>query len=148
METREVDPNPLGTSVRKGQVRRFYEVLWDARDLDAMPSVLHDDFTFRGSLGDERRGHREFAEYVEMVHSALANYRCTIEDLVEERDKVFARMSFGGVHKNRFRGYEPTGRHVSWNGCALFTFRGDKVSDLWVLGDLKGLEEQLERNRS
>lgn len=30
-----------------------------------------------------------------------------------------------------------------WSGCALITFRGEKVSDLLVLGDLKGLEDQL-----
>ena len=147
MEAHGIDPNPKDTSARKEQVRRFYEVLWDARDLDAMPSVLHKDFVFRGSLGHEKRGHREFADYVEMVHSALDNYRCIIEELVEEEDKVFARMSFGGVHRNLFLGYEPTGKDVRWSGCALFTFRGEKISDLWVLGDLKGLEQQLESNR-
>lgn len=31
-------------------------------------------------------------------------------------------------------------------GCALFRFDDDKVSDLWVLGDLKELEDQLKRN--
>ena len=148
MGTRQDDANPDRTGDRKEQVRRFYEVLWDARELDAMPSILRADFAFRGSLGDQKRGHREFADYVEMVHSALGDYRCTVQELVEEGDKVFAKMSFGGVHRKPFLGYEPTGEAVQWSGCALFTFVGDKVSDLWVLGDLKGLEEQLERNKT
>ena len=131
---------------RKAQVRRFYEVLWDACRLDAMPLILREDFTFRGSLGEERRGHQGFSEYVQMVHTALGNYRCVIEELVEEGDKVFAKMSFGGVHRNCFLGFEPTWKQINWCGCALFTFRGDKILDLWVLGDLKALEEQLERN--
>lgn len=142
------DASARGTTTRKVQVQRFYEVVWNAHDLDAIPSVLHDDFTFRGSLGDERRGHKGFAEYVDMVHAALGDYRCTIEVLVEEPDKVFAKMSFGGVHRGQFMGYRPSGKRVQWTGCALFTFRGEKVSDLWVLGDLKGLEEQLKRNDS
>lgn len=70
-----------GTTARKVQVHRFYEVLWNARDLDAIPSVLHDDFTFRGSLGDEKRGHNGFAAYVNKVHAALGDYRCTVEVL-------------------------------------------------------------------
>ena len=37
----------------------------------------------------------------------------------------------------------PTHKHVSWNGCALFTFDGELIKDLWVLGDLKNLEEKL-----
>lgn len=142
------DASAQGTTTRKAQVQRFYEVLWNAHDLDAIPSVLHDDFTFRGSLGDERRGRKGFTEYVDMVHAALGDYRCTIEVLVEERDKVFAKMDFGGLHRGPFMGYEPSGKRVHWTGCALFTFRGEKVSDLWVLGDLKGLEEQLKRNDS
>ena len=40
-------------------------------------------------------------------------------------------------------GFEPAGRLVRWDGCALFTFRGRKICRLWVLGDLKGLERQL-----
>ena len=135
-----------GTTARKVQVYRFYELIWNAHDLDAISSVLHDDFTFRGSLGDERRGHNGFAEYVNQVHAALGDYRCTVEVLVEERDNVFAKMGFGGVHRGLFMGYKPSGKRVHWTGCALFTFRDEKVSDLWVLGDLKGLEEQLKRN--
>ena len=143
-----VNADAKETTARKAQVHRFYKVLWDTHDRDAIPSVLHDDFTFRGSLGDERRGHKGFTEYVDLVHAALGDYRCRIEVLVEEGDKVFARMTFGGVHRSRFMGYEPSGQRVHWAGCALFTFRGEKVSDLWVLGDLKGLEEQLKRNSS
>ncbi len=145
---READANASRTTGRKEQVRRSYKVIWDAHDRDAIPSVLHDDFAFRGSLGDERRGHKGFAEYVDKVHSALGDYRCVIEVLVEEGDMVFAKMSFGGVHRGRFMGYKPSGKRVGWSGCALFTFQGQKVSDLWVLGDLKGLEGQLKRNSS
>lgn len=133
-------------SVHKDRVRRFYEVLWNAHDKSAIPSVLHENFTFRGSLEQEKRGHEGFAEYVDMVHKALGNYRCVIEELVAEGDKVFAKMTFTGVHQDELMGYAPTQRRVSWTGCALFTFDGGKISDVWVLGDLKGLEEQLKRN--
>ena len=132
--------------MHKDQVRRFYEVLWDAHDKEAIPSVLHEDFTFRGSLGQEKRGHGGFADYVDMVHKALADYRCIIEELVEEGEKVFAKMTFTGIHRNDFMGYAPSQKKVSWKGCALFTFRGHLIADVWVLGDLKGLENQLQRN--
>lgn len=132
--------------VHKEQVKKFYSVLWDAHDKDQIPSVLHEDFTFRGSLGQEKRGHDGFADYVDMVHAALGEYRCVIEELVAESDKVFAKMRFTGIHKGEFLGYAPTQKRLSWHGCALFTFRGDKVADVWVLGDLKSLEKQLVEN--
>jgi predicted ester cyclase len=43
-------------------------------------------------------------------------------------------------------GFAPTGRRVDWAGAALFSLKSDKIADLWVLGDLQGLREQLERN--
>ncbi len=132
--------------MHKEQVRRFYEVLWDAHDKEAIPSLLHENFTFRGSLGQEKRGHSGFAEYVDMVHNALGDYRCIIEEVVWEGDKVFAKMIFTGIHRDEFMGYAPTHKRVSWAGCALFTFKGDRIIDVWVLGDLKNLEDQLKRN--
>ena len=141
-----IDTERASTSSLKAQVRRFYELLWNAHDLTLMSTILHEDFTFRGSLGEEKQGYEGFAEYVGMVHTALGEYRCNIGVLVEEGDRVFAKMSFEGIHKGRFMGFEPTSERVHWDGCALFTFRGKKVSDLWVLGDVKGLEERLRRN--
>ena len=132
--------------MQRQQVRRFYSVLWDAHDLDAMPSILHEQITFRGSLGQEKHGHDGFADYVNMVHQALGNYRCHIEELIEEHDKVFAKLTFSGIHRNHFLGYAASGKTLSWTGCALFTFTGELIRDIWVLGDMKGLEQQLRDN--
>ncbi|MFN5963871.1 MAG: ester cyclase, partial [Pseudanabaena sp.] len=119
------------------KVEEFYRKIWNDHDKSAIHALVNDDFSFRGSLGQAKRGHDGFAEYVDMVHKALGNYKCTIVDLVVEEPKAFARMEFSGIHSGRFMGYEPTGKIVSWAGCALFTFKNNKVLDLWVLGDLK-----------
>ncbi len=134
--------------VHKEQVRRFYEVLWDAHDREAMPTILHEKISFRGSLGQEKKGHNGFAEYVDMVHKALGDYNCIIEDLVEEGEKVFAKMSFTGIHRDKFMGYPPSHKRLTWKGCALFNFEGERIYDVWVLGDLKSLEDQLKQNET
>ncbi len=82
-----------------------------------------------------------------MVHHALGEYCCTIEELVAEHAKVFTKISFSGLHRQDFLGFRPTGKRVTWGGCALFTFDGELITDVWVLGDLKGLEEQLKENK-
>lgn len=133
-------------SVIKDQVRKFYEILWNAHDKRAIPKVLHEKVTFRGSLGQEKQGYDGFAEYVDMIHGALGDYRCVIEDIVAEEQKVFAKVRFAGIHQGDFLGHRPTLRRVTWVGCALFTFEGDRVKDVWVLGDLKELEGQLKKN--
>lgn len=127
-------------------VRDFYDRVWNRIDKAAIPELFHSDFTFRGSLGPTSVGHAAFAAYVDMVTGALAGYRCTIRDLVVEGDRAFARMHFEGIHHGPFMGFAPTGKPVEWAGAALFTVKGGKIADLWVLGDVHGLIERLTRN--
>ena len=127
-------------------VEAFYDRVWNRRDKAAIPELIHADFTFRGSLGPIMTGHAAFSAYVEEVTEALADYRCTILDVVSEGERAFARMRFEGIHQAPFLGFAPTGRRVEWAGAALFTLKSDKIADLWVLGDLQGLREQLQRN--
>lgn len=127
-------------------VRRFYEVIWNQGRLNAISDICHDEMTFRGSLGDSKRGSEGFADYVRKVRGALGNYRCDIEEIVAEGNRVFAKMRFTGVHEGELLGYAPTRKTVQWAGAALFTIEGDRIAEVWVLGDLHGLVGQLSFN--
>ncbi len=127
----------------KEQVTKFYQIIWNEHNKDAIPEVLHESFQFRGSLGSEKSGHAGFIEYLDMVHAALDDYQCEIKEMVSEHSKVFAKMQFSGIHKGEFMGVEATGRRLSWQGAALFHFKNGKVSSLWVVGDLDSLRSQL-----
>lgn len=124
-------------------VRSFYAEIWERGELSRIPALLHEGFTFRGSLGSVLTGHAAFADYVRRVTGALAEYRCEILDLIEEGPRLAARMRFGGTHRGPLFGIPATGRAVAWDGAAFFTFEGDRVRDLWVLGDVHGLLGQL-----
>jgi predicted ester cyclase len=129
-------------------IESFYGNIWNRHDKSFIPSLLIEDFSFRGSLGQVRHGHAEFAEYVDFMNDALGDYHCDIIDFINEGNKAFARMLFSGIHKGEFLGYQPTLARVEWAGAALFTFDQDKIINLWVLGDIQGLLEQLARNKS
>jgi predicted ester cyclase len=124
----------------------FYERIWNRQEKAAIAQLIHLDFTFRGSLGPTMTGHAAFADYVDKVTGALGNYRCIIRDMVCEGDRAFARMQFEGIHRGAFMGFPPTRRPIAWAGAALFTLKGGKIADLWVLGDVDGLRAELQRN--
>ncbi len=128
-------------------VEEFYSRIWNSGDLDAAAELLAKDFSFRGSLGSEFQGVEAFLEYVRSVRSALAGYRCEILACVAEGDEAFAKMRFSGRHVAPFRGYPPTGKIVEWLGAALFRVEGGTRAELWVLGDLAGLDAVLRANR-
>jgi predicted ester cyclase len=127
-------------------VREFYERIWNVGDLAAIPELLGEGFVFRGSLGSEMCGHKEFEGYVCSVRGSLNNYLCEILDCVAEGDRAFARMRFSGLHTGQFRGYQPTGKPVHWFGAALFRIARGTILELWVLGDLAGLDKMLREN--
>ena len=126
-------------------VDAFYERLWNRKDRSGLAEILHPEVTFRGSLGVVRTGHEAFWRYVLEVTGPLADYRCQELACVSEGERVFARMRFAGRHVGVFRGFPPTGAHVAWEGAALFRIQDGRITDVWVLGDLAGLDAQLER---
>lgn len=130
-------------NIERELVVRFYEQVWNQQDKSVIAEIIDRDIRFHGSLGMTAHGHSGFVEYLDSVHTALDDYECIIEDLVVEPLKAFARMQFRGVHKGQLLGYPPTGKSVAWSGAALFTFQNNKIIDLWVLGDIRGLERQL-----
>jgi predicted ester cyclase len=127
-------------------VEAFYSRIWNQGDLAATSDLLSKEFCFRGSLGVELRGSDAFGDYVRSVRGALADYHCEILDCVAEQDRAFAKMRFSGIHVAPIRGYQPTGRPVHWLGAALFLLDGELISELWVLGDLVGLDGVLKAN--
>lgn len=59
-------------------VTDFYNRIWNSGDAVALPDILSADFSFRGSLGTEVKGHALFWEYVCGVRTALRDYHCDI----------------------------------------------------------------------
>ena len=133
-------------SPQKEIVRKFYKDMWDHGDIELVPEIFHENFTFRGSLGPILIGHGQFSDYVVWVRDTLANYTSDIICMVEENDKVAAKLHFHGVHRKTLFGCAPTGQLVGWDGAPIFTFKDGKVSDLWVLGDIYGLLSRMKED--
>jgi steroid delta-isomerase-like uncharacterized protein len=127
----------------KELVERFYYQVWNRADEAAAKEILHPDFRFRGSLGTERRGADDFIDYMRSIRAALANFTCTIDDLIATDDRAAARMTFSGVHRGRLFSVEATGREIRWSGAAFFAADSRQITALWVLGDVDSVKQQL-----
>jgi len=143
-----LDLSRVALSPQKEAVRVFYKELWDHADTSLIPRIFHPDFTFRGSLGPQLAGYEQFAGYVEFVTGALGQYTSDILALGEDGNRVFGKLRFHGYHRREMLGIQPTGRHVWWYGAPIFTFDGERVRDLWVLGDIHGLIGRLKGDNS
>lgn len=139
MDETALDLAGITLSPQKETVRVFYKELWDHADKSLIPTIFHEDFTFRGSLGPTLVGHDQFAGYVDYVTGALGKYTTDILAMIEEGNRVSGKMRLHGYHRKELFGVAASSRHVWWTGMPIFTFDGPKVRDLYVLGDIYGL---------
>ena len=124
-------------------VHRFYDVLWNRRDDDAVATTLHPDLRFRGSLGQETVGLDEWRAYRDGVRRRSSDFHDEVADLVAEGDRAAARLVWSGTHDGVLVGIEGTGRRFSYAGAAFFTARDSLLAEIWVVGDVDGLRRQL-----
>jgi steroid delta-isomerase-like uncharacterized protein len=124
-------------------IERFYYEMWNRFDKTLLPELVTADLRFRGSLGQQKVGRREFAEYVDFVQAAFPDFTNQIDELISEGDRAVARLTYRGTHQGELFGIGPTGRKVTYAGAAFFRCRAGRIADVWVLGDLHGLLRQL-----
>jgi steroid delta-isomerase-like uncharacterized protein len=131
--------NASMTEANKAVVRRVYDELWNEWNLAVTDEIVAPDLRFRGSLGTTHTGVDAFKRYVEQMRTAFPDWRNRIDDLIGERDKVVARMTWSGTHGGSLFGIDPTCRSVTYVGAAIFRLEQGKIKDAWVVGDTQEL---------
>jgi predicted ester cyclase len=91
-------------------------------------------------------GRNEFGEYVGFMQRTFPDFSGVVEEIISEGDKAFARLTWQGTHSGELFGVAPTRRRIQYAGAAVFKFRGDRIAEVWVLGDIYGLINQLKAN--
>ncbi len=124
-------------------VKAWYNQMWNNWDLSQVKLLTTTDIIFRGSLGQDKIGHQGLIEYIRFVKIAFEDFRNSIEEIISENNKSFVRLQYTGTHTGEIFGIAPTYKKVSYSGAALFTFKEDKIANVWVLGDLHNLLNQL-----
>jgi len=124
-------------------VHRFYDVLWNTWDDGAVATTLHPDLRFRGSLGQETVGLDQWRAYRDGVRRGSSDFHNAVVDLVADAGRADARLVWSGTHDGPLLGIDGTGRRFSYDGAAFFTSRDGLLAEIWVVGDLAGLRDQL-----
>jgi steroid delta-isomerase-like uncharacterized protein len=124
-------------------IDRFYNDMWNRFDTSVFPEILQPDITFRGSLGQVTVGFEQLADYIAFIYAFAPDFHNEVVLTITENDKTFARLLYRGTHQGELFGLPATGRRFEYAGAAVFTVRDDLISDVWVLGDIYGLLQQL-----
>jgi steroid delta-isomerase-like uncharacterized protein len=78
-----------------------------------------------------------------MMLNAFPDFRATVHELLQDGDKVVARVTFSGTHQGEFMGIPASGNHVEWSVIDIIEVRGDKAVAHWGVMDMAGAMAQM-----
>ena len=94
----------------------------------------------RGGMGDGPEGVKRTAS---VLRSAFPDFSLTIQDLVVDGDKVWARQRGGGTNLGSFAGHPPTGIKAFTDVIDVCRFEAGQIVEHWGVPDQLGMMLQL-----
>lgn len=88
-------------------------------------------------------GAQAVKEIMAMFRRAFPDIHTTAEDVIAEGDKVVARQTISGTHRDEYMGIAATGRPVKYEEIFVYRFAGGRIVEIWGVVDVLSLMKQL-----
>lgn len=120
-------------------IYRRYLSECNAHRFDGLSAFVHPSLQVNGreiSLAD-------YAGRLAALVETLPDFRWELVDVVASDEKLAVRIQSTGTPLAEWMGVPPNGKSVSVTELVFYTFRGDKIAEIWVLFDVLALQAQL-----
>ena len=105
--------------------------------------IVEPDVKIGTPLPVEATGAQAIKEVFARLHRAFPDLHITVEDLIEEGDKVVGRHTVTGTHQGEYMGLPPTGKSVTYNEIFIIRFVNGRVAETWGVVDVVSQMKQL-----
>lgn len=128
----------------KALAEEMYRSIAAGGDLDAaVEKYMAEDFVeheqFPGMDNTRDTPRHLFA----MMHAAITDFHVDVHDLLQDGDKVVARVSFVGTHTGDFMGVPASGNPVDIKAIDIVQFRDNQCVAHWGVLDMAGAMAQM-----
>lgn len=121
----------------------FASMTGDA-DVDTMiDRFMAEDFVEHEAIPGMDATRETPRQLFKMMLGAFPDFRATVDEILEDGDKIVARVTFSGTHEGEFMGMPASGNHVAWNAIDILQFRDDKVVAHWGVMDMGAAMAQM-----
>lgn len=130
------------TDNNKEVVSRYFEEVVNEQKLELLNTVFADSFRTHRLIDNtlQKNTLKSQKEFLKYLFNAFPDIHYTIGDLIEERDKVVARVTLTATHKGEFWGYDASGNKIDYlSEIFFYRFENGKVVEQWVQFDLHNL---------
>ncbi|HEY1653171.1 MAG TPA: ester cyclase [Acidimicrobiales bacterium] len=130
----------------KAAFRRFEDAVnghdWDliSKTID---EVFEPDVRMQTPLPIQSTGTAAIREVFATLLRGYPDLHITVEDFIEEGDKVVARNTVQGTHQGDHMGLSPTGKSVTYNEIFILRFVDGRIAETWGVVDVLSQMKQL-----
>jgi predicted ester cyclase len=133
----------MSTEDNKVLLRRFYDEVINKKNLTAIDEFIDPqmvDHALPPGMPSGIEGQRQF---LSMYSTAFPDTHFTVEDMIEEGDKVVVRLSVSATQQGAFMGLPPTDMHVRLTGIDIMRIAGGKIVEHWGEMNMLSMLQQL-----
>jgi steroid delta-isomerase-like uncharacterized protein len=131
----------------KATFRRFHDAFTNSGDAEfisrTIDEIAEPDVLIHIPSGQAATGAQALKEVFARVHRVFPDIHVTVEDLIEEADKVVGRNTLTGTHQGEYMGLPPTGKSVTYNEIIIFRFVNGRIAETWAVVDVFSQMKQL-----
>jgi steroid delta-isomerase-like uncharacterized protein len=128
----------------KALVQEMFDSMTGDVDVASMiDRFMADDFVEHESIPGMDNTRDTPKQLFTMMLHAFPDFRATVHELLQDGDKVVARVTFSGTHQGEFMGIPASGNHVEWSVIDIIEVRGDKAVAHWGVMDMAGAMAQM-----
>ncbi|WP_277553724.1 ester cyclase [Halobaculum limi] len=106
--------------------------------------VVTDDFVCHHlAAGQDLHGADGYKPRITELRAAIPDFHMELEEMIVEGNMSAGHYTWGGTHENELMGVPGTGKTIETTSMTMMRMEGDKMAEMWVYGDGRGLQEQL-----
>ncbi|MDY7024664.1 MAG: ester cyclase [Cyanobacteriota bacterium] len=116
--------------VNEAIVRRFWNKVWNAGQLNLVSELVAEDFTFCWG-GSAVRDSAKLISHIQEFRNKIDNFKLMIEDLFVHNHKVVTRWKIQGLNNGlveKIANQEP----IELTGITIFSIEGRKIKKAWI----------------
>jgi steroid delta-isomerase-like uncharacterized protein len=129
----------------KETTKRFFDEVWNQGKLDVLDEIMTADAQNHDAQNPftDVKGPEMMKKTVGMYREGFADLNFTVDDLLEDGDKVVARWTATGTNNGPMMGMPATGKTSTSTGMTINRFVDGKVAESWSSWDTLGMLQNL-----
>ena len=134
----------MSLEANKAVVRRLYEEVANAKQLDVIDEIVHSDTVDHEPFpGMPTKGTEAYKAIFGASISAFPDFQMRIDALIAEGDRVAVQGTVSGTHEGEFLGMPATGNAFSVSNIEVFEIQDGRITARWGIADSASMMEQL-----